>query len=71
MAFLTLSIVGGIAFGTYEFLRPLAVESEGSAAAARRTITKSELVKILEAFDVRATEYQSRRAAPIPIKDPS
>lgn len=65
--------VASIAFGVREFLQPLAAEEveESVSVAARKTVTRAELVKILEAFDTRATEYETRRTAPVPVRDPS
>lgn len=69
---LTLTLLGSILFGVREFLRPLSLEAESSVSVgARKGVTKVELVKILEAFDTRAKEYESRRTAPVPVKDPS
>ena len=72
MGFLALVTVGSIAFGVREFLRPLSEEVESSVSVGQRKgVTKPELVKILEAFDARAKEYEARRTAPVPVKDPS
>jgi len=69
---LTVATLGSVAFGVREFLKPLTVDEEPSVSVgARKGVTKAELVKILEAFDARAKEYESRRAAPVPVKDPS
>jgi hypothetical protein len=69
---LALSVTLGIAYGVREFLRPLSEEVESSVSVgARKGVTKVELVKLLEAFDARAREYESRRTAPVPVKDPS
>ena len=65
-------IVSGIVFGIREFLRPLTEEVESSVSVGQRKgITRAELVKILEAFDARAADYEARRTAPVPVKDPS
>lgn len=69
---LVLIAVGSIAFGTREFLKPLSEEVESSvSASARKGVTRAELVKLLEAFDERAKEYDARRTAPVSVKDPS
>lgn len=72
VCFLGIVVAGSVAFGVWEFLKPLSEETESSVSvAARKGVTRAELVKILEAFDARAKEYQSRRTAPVPVKDPS
>lgn len=72
LVFLALTIVGGILYGAREFLRPLSAEVESSVSVgARKGVSRADLVKILEAFDARAKEYESRRTAPVPVKDPS
>lgn len=69
---LVLITIGSIAFGIREFLKPLSEEVESSVSAgARKGVTRAELVKILEAFDVRAKDYDARRTAPVPVRDPS
>lgn len=69
---LGLTLLGSILFGARAFFRPLSHKVESSVSVGvRKGVTKVELVKILEAFDARAKEYESRRTAPVPVKDPS
>lgn len=72
VAFLIVATIGGIAIGVREFLTPHAEPVEESVSTAnRKTVTKTEIVKILEMFDARVIEYQARRVAPLPARDPS
>lgn len=72
VSILILATVGGIAVGVREFLTPhTQVEEESVSVGSRKTITKTEIVKILEMFDVRAQEYETRRVAPVSARDPS
>lgn len=72
VVFLVVATVGGIAIGVREFLTPHAEQVEESVASGnRKTVTKTEIVKILEMFDARVIEYQARRVAPLPARDPS
>jgi hypothetical protein len=72
LGLISLAIVGSIAYGAREFFRPLSEEVESSVSVgARKGVTKTELVNILDALDARATEYELRRTAPVPVKDPS
>lgn len=69
---LIVATIGGIAIGVREFLTPHTQQVEEPVSSGnRKTVTKTEIVKILEMFDARATEYQTRRAAPLPARDPS
>jgi hypothetical protein len=69
---LILVTIGSIIFGTREFLKPLTQEVEESVSVGQRKgVTRAELVKILELFDARAKEYELRRTAPVPVRDPS
>lgn len=72
MSILILATIAGIVLGVHEFLKPHTQETEESVSVgSRKTITKSEIVKILEMFDTRAKEYESRRVAPVSARDPS
>lgn len=64
-------LVASIAFGVMQFLSPLPPIAENPASASRKVFTKADLQKILDAFEARALEYQVRRAAPSPVRDPS
>lgn len=69
---LALMVSGGIGFGIWEFTRPLTQDVESSVSVgARKSVTRSELQKILEGFGARAEKYEKRRTAPVGVKDPS
>ncbi len=69
---LALTICGSLGFGVWEFIKPIAVIPEDAVnTRARKVLTKMDLQKILQAFDERAEEYESRKTAPLPVKDPS
>lgn len=71
---LTLTIVGGISFGVWEFMRPVSDVQEPSVSVGvgeKKGVTRSDIIKVLEGFDERAAKYESRRVAPVGVKDPS
>ena len=69
---LVLMILGGIGFGIWQFTRPLAGDVESSVSVgAHKSVTRSELQKILEGFGARAEKYEKRRTAPVGVKDPA
>ena len=69
---LTLLICGGIAFGAWQFFQ-LPPEDGGAQATqgTKKIFTKASLQKALQVFDERAREYDRRKTAPVPLKDPS
>ncbi len=70
--FLALFVMGGVGYGVWEFKRPLTEGAEESVSVGtKKVITKIEIEKMLQAFEARATMYESRLKAPSPIKDPS
>lgn len=70
MVLLMVSLALSVGFGVWQFLQPLPPVAE-SVSTARKVFTKSDLQKILDAFESRAREYDARRSAPSPVKDPS
>ncbi len=68
----TLVVVGSIAFGVWEFLQPLTSDSDTVVGGhAQKSLTKSDLETVLDGFDARATKYNSRKTAPVLVRDPS
>ena len=62
--------VASIGYGVWQFLQPV---DTGAAAnlPAKKTFTKEDVDTILQGFDARTTDYQTRVVAPVPVKDPS
>ena len=68
----SLVVLGSISFGVWEFLQPLTVASDTVVGGGKaKTVTKGDLEKILDGFDARATKYNSRKTAPVLVRDPS
>lgn len=66
-----LSTVLSIAYGAWEFSRPL--EGSGSdvtVGSPRAPLNRADLQEILDGFDERATRFDERRTAPA-LSDPS
>ena len=65
-------VIGSIAFGIWEFTRPLEDTAETSVSVgSKKGLSRGDIQKTLEAFDARATRYENKRIAPIGVKDPS
>ncbi len=72
MTLLALIVIGGVAFGVWEFITPLTIETaESVSVGQRKGVTKTDIVKVLDGFETRADKYEERRVAPVPVKDPS
>ena len=72
ISFFAMSVVASIGYGVWEFMRPESAIPESSASlGAKKTLTRPDLQKVLEAFDQRATKYENRRIAPVLVRDPS
>ena len=70
--FFALVVVASVAFGLSEFMQPLSSTSDTIVGAgSKKTLTKSDLGKTLDGFDARATMYNSRKVAPVLVRDPS
>lgn len=66
------SLIASVAFGIWEFMLPIAeIPEDAVNQRARKILTKPELQKVLDAFDTRAEEYESRKTEVLPVKDPS
>jgi hypothetical protein len=63
--------VACIGFGIWQFFLPLPPAAENAGGGVRKVFTKTDLIKILDAFEARSLEYQKRRAEPSPARDPS
>ena len=68
---LVLMLVGGIGFGVREFVRPIASDSDTTTARKAKTVSKKDLDAVLTDFDERAKEYDTRKIAPVLVRDPS
>ena len=67
-----LVVAASIAFGVWEFLQPLASDSDTVVGGhPQKTLTKSDLERVLDGFDARASKYNSRKTAPVLVRDPS
>ena len=69
----SLCVVGALALGVWEFMRPLTGDGSGSSvnASGRKTLTKSDFQKVLEGLDARAKSFETRHTAPVLVRDPS
>jgi hypothetical protein len=72
MTFTVVICILVIGYGAWEFTRPLA-SGDGSSVTvgARKVLSRSDIQKVLEALEARAGLFEERRAAPIPVRDPS
>ena len=64
-------LLGGIGFGVWEFLQPLPEQQSLVSGHAQNALTKDDVEKVLEGFDARAKKFESRRAVPLLVRDPS
>ena len=72
ITFFTLVVAASIAFGIWEFMQPLSNTPDTIVGAhPQKTLTKSDLGKILDGFDARAKKYNTRKIAPVLVRDPS
>jgi hypothetical protein len=61
----------GVSYGIYEFTRPLQPsESDVVLGAGKAPLNRADLQTVLDGFDMRAQEFEERRAAPL-VRDPS
>ena len=67
----TLVVAASIAFGIWEFMQPLSSDSDTVIGGKTKTITKGDLETILSGFDDRVRKYESRKIAPMLVRDPS
>ena len=66
--------MGSVGYGLWEFLQPHIkgdAESVSVTVGTKKTFTKSSLQKVLQDLDDRAREYDRRKIAPVPVRDPS
>jgi len=69
---LALTILGGVGYGAWEFFKPAGEQVEASVTVGtRKTISRADLQKVLEAFDARAARFETKLRAPASAKDPS
>jgi len=62
-------MVGGIAYGVWEFLKPLPEATSG--VKPQLNLSKAQLEKILKGFQTRSDNYEKSRVAPTVVRDPS
>ena len=60
-----------IAYGVWEFFRGPTAETSSVTVRPQTLFTKTQLDATLKGFDDRASRFQSRLTAPVPVKDPS
>lgn len=69
---LILMVGGGLGYGAWQFKQPLVEGTEESVSvSAKKVITRTEIEKVLQAFEARSSKYDERLNAPPPVKDPS
>lgn len=69
--FFLVMVSAGIAYGAYEFSRPLTPpESEIVVGNRKPPINRAELQTVLDGFDMRTVRFDERRAEPT-LRDPS
>src|SRR5262245_14429774 len=73
VSLLAIVTIASIAYGAWEFMRPLeaANESEVTVGAQNSILNRAELPKVLDGFDARAARFEELRRSPETVRDPS
>lgn len=68
---LVLMCVGSIGYGVFQFMKETTPGEEEITVRPQSNLSRTQLQELLDAFDARDREFESRRVSPASVRDPS